>query len=83
VKLLKKQKPAEAPEVKGALAEQIRAAREAAEAFIDGKVDEIKNGRPEDGAGLPRNMLRQMITRHDRCSCAVAVSLLEKENANG
>jgi hypothetical protein len=80
VKLLKKQaKPVEAPTV--SLAEKLKQARAEAEAFIDLKTAELK--ATPDAALLPIGVLRQMITRHDRCSCSAALALLAKDEANG
>lgn len=76
MKLLKKQKPAEAATV--SLAEKLKQAQAEASAFIDAKTAELK--ATPDGALLPIGVLRQMITRGERCACAVALSLLEKEN---
>jgi hypothetical protein len=56
------------------LADRIKAARAEAEAFIDQKVAELKAG---DGALLPIGVLRQQVTRHSRCACAVVLKLLE------
>jgi hypothetical protein len=59
------------------LADQIRAAREAASAFIDAQVDAIKAGRAEDGGLLPFAVLRQMLTGgNSKCACAAALELL-------
>jgi hypothetical protein len=60
------------------LADRIKQARAEADAFIDAKTAELK--ATPDGALLPIGVLRQMITRGDRCACAVALSILEKEN---
>jgi hypothetical protein len=79
VKLLKtKQTPAETPTV--SLAEKLKQARAEAEAFIDLKTAELK--ATPDAALLPIGVLRQMITRHDRCACSAALALL-KDEANG
>jgi hypothetical protein len=81
MKLLKKSKAQpEASSEASDLPTRIKQARAEAEAFIDAQVDAIKNGRAEDGSTLPRGLLRQMITRGERCACAVALSLIEKEN---
>jgi hypothetical protein len=68
-----KQKPVEAPEV--SLAERLKQARAEAAAFIDAKTAELKAS--PDGKLLPIGVLRQMITRGDRCACAVALNILE------
>jgi hypothetical protein len=70
MKLLRKQ-PKEAPAVAPSLADRIKSARAEAEAFIDAKTQELKNS--PDGALLPYGVLRQQITRHSRCACAVAL----------
>jgi hypothetical protein len=71
----------EAPVAALPLAEKLKQARAEADAFIDQKTAELKS--TPDGALLPIGVLRQMITKHSRCACAVALSILEKENANG
>jgi hypothetical protein len=57
------------------LASRIKSARAEAEAFIDAKTQELKNS--PDGALLPIGILRQQITRHSGCACAVVLDLLE------
>ena len=70
-----KQQPKEAPVVGPSLADRIRAARDEANAFIDTKTAELKAS--PDGKLLPIGVLRQMVTRGDRCACAVALNILE------
>jgi len=74
-----KQKPVEAPEV--SLAERLKQARAEADAFIDAKTAELKAS--PDGKLLPIGVLRQMITRGERCACVVALALLAKDEPNG
>ena len=78
---LKAKQPTEAPVVAPSLASRIRAARDEANALIDAKTAELK--ADPDGALLPIGVLRQMITRGDRCSCAVSLALLAKDDPNG
>jgi hypothetical protein len=68
----------EAPVVEPSLADRIKETCALAEQYIDQKTAELK--ATPDGALLPIGVLRQMITRGDRCACAVALSILEKEN---
>jgi hypothetical protein len=75
MKLLRTKPPKEAPVAAPSLADRIKAARAEATAFIDAETQKIKNS--PDGASLPFGVLRQMITRHSRCACAVALNLLE------
>jgi hypothetical protein len=75
MKFLKTKSPKEAPVVAPSLADRIKSARAEAEAFIDLKVAELKNS--PDGAILPLGVLRQQVTRHSRCACAVVLNLLE------
>jgi hypothetical protein len=44
------------------------------DAFIDGKVAELKASA--DGQGLPLEVLRHSLTRGDSCSCRIAMKLL-------
>jgi hypothetical protein len=48
------------------------------EAFIDGKVAELKNTR--DGAGIPSEMLKHQLTGglNQLCECRAALKILEK-----
>jgi hypothetical protein len=79
MKLLKKATPQKDPVQSGSdLAQRIKSARDEAEAFIDAKTQELKNS--PDGALLPIGVLRQQITRHSRCACAVALNLLEPKS---
>jgi hypothetical protein len=82
MKLLKAKQPKQeaSPVVALPLAESLKQAQAEASAFIDAKTAELK--ATPDGALLPIGVLRQMITKHSRCACAVALSILEKENAN-
>jgi hypothetical protein len=57
------------------LASRIKAARLEAENFIDLKVAELKAS--PDGATLPIGVLRQQVTRHSKCPCAVVLKHLE------
>jgi hypothetical protein len=76
MRLLKTKQPQKDPAQSGSdLAERIKSARAEAEAFIDAKTQELKNS--PDGQILPVGVLRQMITRHSGCACAVALNLLE------
>jgi len=72
MKFKTKQTPVEAPEV--SLAERLKQARAEADAFIDAKTAELKAS--PDGKLLPIGVLRQMITRGERCACAVALSII-------
>jgi hypothetical protein len=75
--LMKKQPRQPEASAEVSLADRIRAARAEAEAFIDLKTGELK-ASPE-GQLLPVGVLRQTITRHSRCACAVALSILDAE----
>jgi hypothetical protein len=55
--------------------EQINCGMVAAQAIIDRIVDAEKASNP----GVPRESIRQMVTRHNDCVCRVANYLLEKE----
>jgi hypothetical protein len=69
----------EAPPIAAlSLADRIKAARDEAEAFIDLKVAELK-ASPE-GATLPVGVLRQQVTRHSKCACAVVLRHLESKS---
>jgi hypothetical protein len=59
------------------LAGAIMRLRGEVEAFIDGKVMEVKQSAA--GQSLPLEQLRHMITRGDSCSCRVAMNLLADE----
>jgi hypothetical protein len=48
------------------------------EAFIDGKLAELK--RSESGASLPVEVLRQSLTRGDSCFCRVAMNILAEQS---
>jgi len=47
------------------------------ESYIDGKVAALKASR--DGASIPAEQLRAMLTRNVMCGCAVALNLLADE----
>jgi hypothetical protein len=59
---------------RGSVAERICAGRDAAEIIVEQAVDALK--RSNDGATLPRTVLRQMIDKNSQCSCAIALKLL-------
>jgi hypothetical protein len=47
------------------------------DAFIDGKIEEIKSSR--DGANLPRETIRAMIVRGGSCPCKSVAELLGQQ----
>jgi hypothetical protein len=55
--------------------ETICAGMTAAQAIIDRVVDAEKLSNP----GLPREVIRGLVTKHNSCVCRVAQYLLEKE----
>jgi hypothetical protein len=84
MKLLKatKSQIQQAPDsTSGTLAERLKRAMEDANAFIDQKTAELKAS--PDGALLPFGVLRQMITKHVRCSCKVALALIDQDKKHG
>ena len=62
------------PEVAPDLAGEILRLKGQIESFIDGKVAELKAGR--DGASMPAEQLRHMLTRGDSCLCRAATNIL-------
>jgi len=60
------------------LAGEILKLRGQVEAFLDGKVAELKAGR--DGQSMPVEQLRHMLTRGDNCPCRVAMNILAEES---
>lgn len=66
----RKEQPAPPPDLAG----QILKLRGQVEAFLDAKVAELKASR--DGASIPVDQLRHMLTRGDTCNCRVAMNLL-------
>jgi hypothetical protein len=71
--LATKRKPALAPDLAG----EILRLRALIESYIDGKVAALKASR--DGASIPAEQLRAMLTRNVQCGCAVALELLANE----
>jgi hypothetical protein len=49
------------------------------DSFIDGKVEQIKQSR--DGESLPREYIKQMITRGSACPCRTVAELLDKDGS--
>lgn len=70
MKLLKT-KPEASPEV--SLAERIKEARAAADAYIQGLAQKIK----DEGNPVPIGVIRQMIDKNSRCHCLVALGLMK------
>jgi len=70
---LLKRKAEPAPDLAG----EILKLRGQVEAFIDAKVAEAKSSR--DGAGIPVNQLRHMLTHGDSCTCRAALNILMDE----
>jgi hypothetical protein len=75
MKLKTKSQPQPEVSAEASLADRIKQAMAEADAFIDLKTAELK-ASPE-GALIPIGVLRQMITKHSRCSCKAALALLE------
>jgi hypothetical protein len=71
--LAKKQQPAVAPSDE----EIILAGMTAAQAVIERMVDQLKAS--QSGAGIPKEVLRQMLTKGSNCTCRCAGYLLEEE----
>ena len=69
-----KRKPEPTPEPTPDLVGQILRMRGELESFIDGQVDRLK--QTADGRSLPREVLRQSLTRNNSCLCAVAMNIL-------
>ena len=57
------------------LAAKLRAAREAADAYLDAKAAELKKESPE----VPVGVLKQTICRRGNCPCSYALNLLSEE----
>jgi hypothetical protein len=81
-KSLRTKSPKGAPAVAPSLAEQIIAARHAAETFIQSKIDQLK-AMPE-GKSIPRDWIAlniYAVNRSDRtkCHCKCALQIIEKE----
>jgi hypothetical protein len=81
VKLLKVKQPQKVPDLtSGTLADQLRAARQAAEAFIEAEAQRIKAS--PDGQSLPLAWLTQNVYAVHKargCACRCALSLLESK----
>jgi hypothetical protein len=71
--MLAKRKPNAVPDLAG----EILRLKGEVDAFIDGKVAELKASA--DGQSLPTEMLRQSLTRGDSCSCRVAMKILAED----
>jgi hypothetical protein len=59
------------------LAAKLRAAREAADAYLDARAAEIAKQSP----GVPVGIIRQTISRGGNCPCSYALNLLDEEKA--
>jgi hypothetical protein len=68
--MLAKRKAEPAPDLAG----EILRVRALIESYIDGKVAALKASR--DGASIPVEQIRAMLTRNVMCGCAVALNLL-------
>jgi hypothetical protein len=55
------------------LADAIVAIRAEIDAYLEAKIDEVKAS--QDGAGLPRQVIRQMLDRN-ACRCETALRLI-------
>jgi len=76
---LLKRKPEPEPEPEPDLAGQILRLRGQVAAFLDAKVMELKSSR--DGASVPIDFLRHMLTRGDTCPCRIAMNLLTEDKS--
>jgi hypothetical protein len=77
MKLLKTKQPQKEASSDASLAEQLRAARQAAEAFIEAEAQRIKAS--PDGQSLPISWLRSNIFAVHKahgCACRCALSLM-------